>query len=171
MNLILTDRSLPFLCAAENDTEYIDLTKQHIHNCVGCFGCWIKTPGRCVIRDDAVRIYPKIAAAERLLYVSRVSMGGYDVPMKTLLERAIPVQKAFIRLVEGETHHYQRAVLPKTATIFAYGTHDSEERELFCDIVARNTRNMNFTKHKVIFTEEEFLETAVREEVASWQRS
>lgn len=22
-----------------------------IHNCIGCFGCWVKTPGACVIRD------------------------------------------------------------------------------------------------------------------------
>lgn len=41
--------------------------------------------------------------------------------MKTMLERAIPVQQAFIRVVDGETHHEQRAVVPKRATIVAYG--------------------------------------------------
>ena len=23
-----------------------------ILNCIGCFGCWIKTPGKCIIRDQ-----------------------------------------------------------------------------------------------------------------------
>ena len=88
----------------------IDLSALRIAPCVGCFGCWTRTPGRCVIRDDAVQVYPKIAAARRVLYVSRLFCGGYDLPMKTMLERAIPIQQAFIRLVDGETHHFQRRV-------------------------------------------------------------
>lgn len=71
-----------------------------IAHCLGCFGCWVRTPGRCVIRDDAVRIYPRIAASRKLLYVSRIWC-SYDLPMKTMLERAIPVQQAFIRLWHG----------------------------------------------------------------------
>lgn len=68
-----------------------DLSSCRIAHCVGCFGCWTKTPGRCVIRNDAIKIYPVIAKSERVLYVSRVKYGGYDSPMKTMLERAIPV--------------------------------------------------------------------------------
>ena len=41
--------------------------------------------------------------------------------MKTMLERAIPIQQAFIRLVDGETHHFQRRVEPKEVAILAYG--------------------------------------------------
>lgn len=50
-----------------------------------------------------------------------MKFGGYDTPMKTMLERAIPIQQAFIRLVNGETRHVQRAVIPKRATIVGYG--------------------------------------------------
>lgn len=27
-----------------------------VKTCVGCFGCWVKTPARCVIADRAVDI-------------------------------------------------------------------------------------------------------------------
>ena len=89
MKLILSDRPLHFPVLTD-DTRYFDLSALKIANCVGCFGCWTKTPGRCVIRDDATRIYPCIAASDTLLYVSRLCYGSYDVLMKTMLERAIP---------------------------------------------------------------------------------
>lgn len=169
MNLILSDRPLSLQLPPNGDSVYVDLSQKKIANCVGCFGCWTKTPGKCVIRDDAVEIYPLIAQSDRVLYVSRVRYGGYDTPMKTMLERAIPVQQAFIRLLDGETHHFQRAVRPKTATILAYGVSDTEEQALFERLVERNAHNMNFQSWNAVFCSEEGLEASVQEEVWKWQ--
>ena len=130
MNLILSDRNFD-LSVDIPSTEFINLSNLKIANCIGCFGCWTKTPGKCVIRDDAVKVYPKIAASDRVLYISKVKYGSYDTPMKTMLERAIPVQQAFIRLLHGETHHVQRAVVPKRATIIGYGDISDEEKKNF----------------------------------------
>lgn len=129
---------------------------------MGCFGCWTKTPGQCVIRDDATQIYPCIAQSEAVLYVSRLAYGGYDTPMKTMLERAIPVQQAFIRIHQGETHHVQRDVKPKRATIIAYGDTDEEERDIFRQLVARNACNMSFAQHEIIFTPEDMVNDTVK---------
>ena len=171
MTLILSDRPLHIPDMDQSTTELIDLSALKIANCVGCFGCWTKTPGKCVIRDAAVGVYPRIAASDRVLYVSRVKYGSYDTVMKTMLERAIPVQQAFIRLLDGETHHVQRAVAPKQAVILGYGDTSSEEREIFRQLVARNAKNMNFAQYRVEFAPEDAVEQAVREEVASWARS
>ena len=171
MTLILSDRPLHIPDMDQTTTELIDLSALKIANCVGCFGCWTKTPGKCVIRDDAVGVYPRIAASDRVLYVSRVKYGSYDTVMKTMLERAIPVQQAFIRLLDGETHHVQRAVAPKQAVILGYGDTSAEEREIFRQLVARNAKNMNFAQYRVEFAPEDAVEKMVREEVASWARS
>ena len=112
MKLILSDRSIR-LPDGREPIELVDLSKRKIANCVGCFGCWIKTPGKCVIRDDATAVYPLIAQSTQIMYISRVKYGGYDTPVKTMLERAIPVQQAFLRIWQGETHHVQRRVAPK----------------------------------------------------------
>ena len=168
MNLILTDRPLALPEIDPEATTLIDLSQLHIAHCVGCFGCWVKTPGRCVIRDDAVRVYPRIAESSRVLYVSRVKFGSYDTPMKTMLERAIPVQQAFIRLLHGEAHHFQRRVLPKQATIMGYGDIPAEEQAVFRQLVARNAYNMNFTDHQVRFVPENAVLDAVQEEVRTW---
>ena len=64
MRLILSDIDLKQDAIQQKDTNFIDLSSLQIKNCMGCFGCWTKTPGKCVIRDDAVKVYPLIAACE-----------------------------------------------------------------------------------------------------------
>lgn len=169
MQLIVSDR--PLTLPERPEVEFIDLSRLKIGNCVGCFGCWTRTPGRCVIRDDAVRVYPKIARSTRLMYVSRIRYGSYDTGMKTMLERAIPVQQAFIRLHRGETHHLQRDVAPKRAVILAYGDCSEPEREVFRRLVARNANNMNFEEYRVLFAAEDEVEDLVSREVRAWERS
>lgn len=170
LKLILCDRPLG-LSINRPDVHLVDLSALKIANCVGCFGCWTKTPGRCVIRDDAVNVYPLIAKSDAVIYVSRLKYGGYDTIMKTMLERAIPVQQAFIRLVDGETHHLQRDVRPKSAVIVAYGDISDAEKRVFKQLVARNSCNMNFQSSRVIFTTDQLLEKTVVNEVKKWQTS
>ena len=88
--------------------------------------------------------------------------------MKTMLERAIPVQQAFIRLLHGETHHVQRAVVPKRAAIIGHGDISDEEKEIFTQLVNRNASNMSFESVRVLFAREDTLEQTVRNEVLSW---
>ena len=170
MKLILSDRPLALPETDPDDIRLIDLSRLKIANCVGCFGCWTKTPGKCVIRDDAVKVYPAIAASRQILYVSKVKYGGYDTVMKTMLERSIPVQQAFIRLLHGETHHVQRAVGPKQAVILAYGDIPEQEQQVFRRLVERNASNMNFEGFRVVFVPEHEVEQKVREEVLAWTR-
>ena len=169
MKLILSDRDLDIEMKNDDSTRYIDLSSLTISNCVGCFGCWTKTPGKCVIRDDAVSVYPVIAKSDEVIYVSRIKYGGYDTVMKTMLERAIPVQQAFIRILDGETHHIQREVAPKKATVIAYGDIGDDEKDIFMQLVSRNAYNMNFQTYEVIFTEEPDVRDAVLEEVRKWE--
>ena len=169
MNLVLSDRNLDLFKEPHPTIQFIDLSGLNITNCVGCFGCWTKTPGKCVIRDGAVNVYPQIAASDRILYVSKIKYGGYDTVMKTMLERSIPVQQAFIRLLHGETHHVQRKVVSKEAVIIGYGDISPEEQEIFRLLVDRNAKNMSFESYHIKFVTENEVETAVSNEVAAWE--
>ena len=170
MNLLMSDIPLPFLQMEGKENRYVDLSALRIANCVGCFGCWVKTPGRCVIRDDAVKVYPLIARSERLIYVTKVELGSYGTVMKTMLERSIPVQQAFIRLLDGETHHVQRKVAPKTAVIIGYGDISPKEQEIFRALVERNAKNMSFKSYRIIFVAENQVEAAASNEVTAWEK-
>lgn len=167
----MSDKPLNLAIRQDQEIQYIDLSELKISNCIGCFGCWTRTPGRCVIRDDAPRVYPYIAKSEEVVYITKVVYGGYDTIMKTMLERAIPIQQAFIRIHRGETHHIQRNVAPKKATIIAYGATDPEEQDLFRQLVARNACNMNFARYEVIFTTEEMINNTVKNILKKWEAS
>ena len=169
MRLILSDLPLQIDMKEKTDVHVVDLSSLKITNCVGCFGCWVKTPGKCVIRDDATKVYPLIAKSDSVIYVSHIRYGGYDTIMKTMLERAIPIQKAFIRLHHGETHHVQREVVEKDAVIIAYGVRSKEEQELFTRLVKRNAENMLFRSYQIRFVSQEQVQQAVNEEVSKWE--
>lgn len=171
MKLILSDRRLDIRVKSESEIYYFDLSSLRIAGCTGCFGCWVRTPGRCVIRDDAPQVYSCMAESDAVLYVSRLKYGGYDTIMKTMLERAIPVQKAFIRIHCGETHHVQRLVVPKRATLIVYGAEDKEECDIFRQLAARNARNMNFESYEIVFTTESMVDVMVRNVLQKWERS
>ena len=44
---------------ADTEVEQINLYKKDIKPCLGCFSCWSRTPGQCVIKDDMQDIYEK----------------------------------------------------------------------------------------------------------------
>ena len=171
VRLILSDVALNDIeNLLSDDDVYINVLEQTISRCIGCFNCWVKTPGKCVIRDDAPKIYSAIAKSKEVIYISKVKYGGYDAPMKTLLERILPTQQAFIRLHHNEVHHYQRDVSLKRATIIAYDAVSKEEKTVFSALVNRNAYNMNFESHSVIFTTKEELSVSVKREVLKWKK-
>lgn len=172
MNLIMSDCPLSFSPSfSSGQNTVIDLSALNISPCLGCFGCWVKKPGKCVIPDDAHKVYPLIAKSENVIYVTRLFHGSYSPIMKRMLERAIPIQQAFLHLYRGEVHHVPRNVVPKKAVIIAYGCDNVEEQELFRKLTERNTLNMLFTECKVLFPPKEELEHMIESEVSRWTNS
>lgn len=170
MRLLLSDKRINIKFVENDENKYIDLSNLKISNCIGCFSCWTKTPGKCIIRDDAIKVYPIIAKSDKIIYVSKVKFGCYDTIMKTMLERAIPIQQAFIHLLDGESHHFQRDVNMKDVVIIAYGNIDEDEKEVFKRLIERNSYNMNFKSFNIIFVKKEELEMEVIKEVKKWEK-
>lgn len=76
--------------------------------CVGCFGCWLKTPGRCVLQDGYDRMGDWIHEAEEMVVISRCTYGGCSSSVKTILDRSIGYVLPTFRIVNGEMHHRPR---------------------------------------------------------------
>ncbi len=79
-----------------------------VRHCVGCFGCWIKTPGECVLADRAREFCAAIPRYDEIIIISKLTFGGLSPDVKAVLDRSIGYMLPFFRIVKGEMHHVQR---------------------------------------------------------------
>lgn len=87
------------------EVELIYTLKLKINPCLGEFNCWLKTPGRCFQKDDMQELIPKINDADVLVLATPVYVDGMTGPLKTLLDRMIPLLQPLFELKDGHRHH------------------------------------------------------------------
>jgi len=96
------------LCESGNPPLVINLEGLRIADCNGCFGCWTKTPGECVIHDDAPTVTAKLAFSDRIVFFCPVVFGGFDPALKRVIERSISLLLPLMRVYQGQLHHPPR---------------------------------------------------------------
>ena len=84
-----------------NDDIKVISNNNSIRNCMGCFGCWIKTPGKCVINDDYQNMGALFGAAENVIVISRCFYGGYSPFVKNVMDRSIPYLLPFFKIKQN----------------------------------------------------------------------
>jgi len=141
----------------ENTLNILDLSTLSISPCQGCFHCWTKTPGLCILKDDGHTVASSYINSDIVIFVSRICFGGYDGVIKCAIDRLIPLILPFFRKYQGETHHKKRY---KTyPSLFPIGVidHQNEEMEqIFQALLQRNI--LNFcppTAHLAIIREDD----------------
>lgn len=92
------------------EVEQIDLYKKEIKPCLGCFSCWSKTPGECVIKDDMQEIYEKIKASDIIIESFPLYFFGMPSVMKCLTDRCLPFMLPYMgnQTGDGSSFHELR---------------------------------------------------------------
>lgn len=154
--------------------EIIHLHQHQLAKCTGCFGCWVKTPGICVIDDYGRTIAEKTMKADTVIWLTPVVFGGYSSELKKALDRIIPLVLPFFEKIEGEVHH--KARYEKFPRIIVIGTmleKDIEQQEIFEELIRRNSLNLhNRVSGFVLDTDttlkEQIIKRLTLNEVVSW---
>lgn len=121
--------------------------------CTGCFGCWTRTPGVCVLRDRCTEMPRLMARCDTLVLVSPFVYGGFSRAVKAVLDRAIGYVQPFFRTVEGEMHHVPRYEDGFRLEAHFYGPSSEPEREVARRLVRANAVNYYATSFDVRFHE------------------
>ncbi len=67
--LKVTTAFLEGLNSNENhNIEIVNISKANIDHCHGCFACWTKTPGKCVIKDDMEGFIEQYIKADLIMW-------------------------------------------------------------------------------------------------------
>ncbi len=150
MKLIITDIE-DFNVPVEGEHKVIK-PQGEIRHCVGCFGCWVKTPGRCVIHDGYEGTGVDMGRCTELILVSRCYYGGVSPFVKTVQDRAISYIHPDFVIRRGELHHKRRYknVIALSAHLYGENITDTE-KETAEELLRANADNYDGSVKGVFF--------------------
>jgi multimeric flavodoxin WrbA/putative sterol carrier protein len=109
------------------EVETVHLREKAIRNCVGCFSCWTKTPGKCIHKDDMTQeLFPKWLEADLVVYASPLYHFHMNAAMKAFIERTLPVLQPFFEEKDKRTVHPLRSKHPMVVFLSVAGFPEDE---------------------------------------------
>lgn len=124
------------------EVESFHLLEENIATCVGCFGCWLKTPGECIIRDKGPEIAKKMVQSDLKVYITPITFGGYSYQLKKMIDRSIGIVTPFFKVHEGEIHHVKRYLKADHTVWIGYlPQQDIESEKIFRELAQRQAIN------------------------------
>lgn len=120
--------------------------------CLGCFACWVKTPGVCII-DDAGRDVARAVRQSRLVaLVTPVTFGGYSSTLKNAVDRLIPLIMPYFTFIGSEVHHLRRyETYPSILGVGLLPGSEPEQEQIFQRVIHRNSINMHSPEAETCF--------------------
>jgi multimeric flavodoxin WrbA len=73
------------------ETELYSVASHNIQPCQGCWSC--RQTGQCKIQDDMQALYPKILAADGIIFGSPIYFYGMTAQAKTVIDRTVALSQ------------------------------------------------------------------------------
>ena len=131
------------LSSDRNEIAIFTLRDMDLKYCRGCWGCHLKTPGECMVKDDTREIRRQYINSDLALFASPVVMGFTSALLKRAHEKIIPLLHPYFAFVQNEVHHAARYdKYPLMALLLEKGEDtDEEDIGIISDIYRRDAIN------------------------------
>lgn len=110
----------------QNEIDIINIKSQKIEHCLGCFNCWTKTPGDCVIKDDMNDLIEKYINADLIIWSFPLYYFGMPSKIKAFMDRLLPINLPYMVVNGDESGHpprydlsHQKSILISTCGFYA----------------------------------------------------
>lgn len=128
------NQSITALFASLPPLKHFQVAFDTLNPCIGCFSCWIKTPGKCCFKDLSEEISTHMVQDDIIIFVTPIQYGCYSPAIKKVLDRSIPNVLPFFTKLKpkghsAEVHHAKRYKKIASHIIIAYGESITPEEE------------------------------------------
>jgi len=141
----VADTLKDLLRESNHEVDFMVLRNEKIAACLGCFDCWLKTPGACIIKDAGYELPKKVIQSDLIFLLTPVTFGMYSSELKKAFDRfPCPILMPFFKKINGEIHHAAR--YSNYPTLVAIGTlpnPDEDCENTFKTLVERNAINLH----------------------------
>jgi multimeric flavodoxin WrbA len=142
----------------------LDLRDLRLGYCIGCFGCWVKTPGQCVARDASIEMDRAIIQADFSLLAAPLKMGFPGALLKMALDKHLPLIHPYMEVDHNEAHHLKRYARYPRVGLLVEKEMDTDETDLrlLTGIFARTALNFK-SRLEFLATMDQPVETVARQ--------
>lgn len=91
-----------------DNLRHFRIREMKVSSCVGCWDCWVKTPGQCRLKDDQEPLLREAINSDLVIFTSPMIMGFPSSILKKSMDRFIPLLHPYSDLVQNESHHSKR---------------------------------------------------------------
>jgi multimeric flavodoxin WrbA len=146
---IETAKSL--LCDVPNTQVFS--ARRKMAKCFGCFGCWLRTPGICIMHDGTESLGKQIACCDEFIIISKSLYGGFSKEIKNALDRSIAFVLPFFEIRNREQHHQARYAKSGKirSCIYSSSKVSDADKALLTEITKANCINMNKSNYETVF--------------------
>ena len=107
--------------ATDAQVTIVDVIKKNIRPCTGCFGCWARGDGKCVLQDDQNAILEAYVRADLIIWSLPLYCFGMPSHLKAVLDRTIPLVKMNMVEENGRVQHVGLVDFSKKHTVVICG--------------------------------------------------
>ena len=105
-----------------HEVHIVNVIDQKIAPCRGCFGCWKRMDGHCVIQDGQNAILDLYRNADVIIWSFPLYCYGMPSHLKAVLDRTIPLVKMkMVKNADGTVRHEALADFSKIHTVVICG--------------------------------------------------
>ncbi|MDO9085074.1 MAG: hypothetical protein Q7U53_02600 [Anaerolineaceae bacterium] len=129
----------------------VRLGEQSITACIGCWTCWLRTPGQCIMKDEMAEFYPAYTTSDTVILLMDTAQGFINHLAKAFIDRTIPHYHPYIELVDGECHHVAR-YKSYPDMVFHFDTEGltNQEEQLIEDYLVRTAYHHRSKAYRII---------------------
>jgi multimeric flavodoxin WrbA len=138
-----------------HSVSLLDLRNMRLGYCIGCWGCWVKTPGECISQDASLEMDRAVINADFVLWAAPLIMGFPSELLKRALDKHLPLIHPYAVVDHNEAHHLKRyARYPRVGLLVEKeASTDLRDLQIVADIHCRTALNFKTRLEFMLTTE------------------